>query len=113
MILQTSWTNIQEEQAFYFNMLEMTQLKHLSLFTKPTLLPGTLLKSTVNPECFIQRKAEFSFRQILGPVSTVQNEKQFKDAAISEKRVRLFSVISILDFEYAASQNLPPAAFAC
>lgn len=113
MILQTSWTNIQEEQAFYFNMLEMTQQRHLNPFTRPTFLLGTLLKSTVNPECFIQRRAEFSFRQILGPVSTVQEEKESKTAAISEKKVRLSSVISILDFEYAASQNLPPAAFAC
>ncbi|KAJ5438129.1 uncharacterized protein N7458_009127, partial [Penicillium daleae] len=50
--------------------------------------------------------------QEYGPISTVQDEKESKVAAISERKVRLSSVISILDFEYAASQNLPPAAFA-
>ncbi|KJK63879.1 FMN-dependent dehydrogenase [Aspergillus parasiticus SU-1] len=50
--------------------------------------------------------------QILGPVSTVLDEKKPEAVAVSETRVRLSSVISILDFEYAASQNLPPAAFA-
>lgn len=113
MILQTSWTNIQEEQAFYFNMLEMTQLKHFSRFMKPIFLPDTLIKRTANPQPFIQCNAESRFRQILGPVSTALEEKKPELAAVSETRVRLSSVISILDFEYAASQNLPPAAFAC
>ncbi|KAE8332840.1 FMN-dependent dehydrogenase-domain-containing protein [Aspergillus sergii] len=109
---KTSWTNIQEEQAFYFNMLEMTQLKHFSRFMKPIFLPDTLIKRTANPQPFIQCNAESRFRQILGPVSTVLDEKKPEFPAVSETRVRLSSVISILDFEYAASQNLPPAAFA-
>ncbi|KAF3392807.1 Cytochrome b2 [Penicillium rolfsii] len=87
----TFWTNIQEEQAFYCNMLEMTRLNHLSPSTKSKSLPDTLVKR---------------------PVSTVQDKPKPEVAAFSEKKVRLSSVINILDFEYAASQNLPPAAFA-
>ncbi|KAJ5397849.1 hypothetical protein N7509_005962 [Penicillium cosmopolitanum] len=42
----------------------------------------------------------------------VQDAKKPERSSIAERRVRLSFVISILDFEYAASQNIPPAAFA-
>ncbi|CAI7640891.1 unnamed protein product [Penicillium pancosmium] len=42
----------------------------------------------------------------------VQDVKKSERSSVSERRVRLSSIINILDFEYAASQNLPPAAFA-
>ncbi|PYH84598.1 hypothetical protein BO82DRAFT_381401 [Aspergillus uvarum CBS 121591] len=87
----TTWTIIREGQVFYFSMLEMTQLMHSSRFTNPRFLPSILVQSTV---------------------ARVKAEDNPKVGPVSEKQVPLSSVISILDFEVAASQNLASAAFA-
>lgn len=94
-------------------MLEVTQVKHSSQYTKPTFLPDISVKSTLDTKWIIEHKAENRVRQILGPISMVQDAKKPERSSIAERRVRLSFVISILDFEYAASQNIPPAAFAC
>ena len=95
-------------------MRDMTPLKHLSLFIKPMFSYSTLVKSMCVPlQELLNAKLNPPFRQNLGLVSTEVQEKTSSVVKLPEKKVRLSSVINISDFEYAASQNLPQAAFAC
>jgi L-lactate dehydrogenase (cytochrome) len=61
----------------------------------------------------IRRGAKSTNRQHLGLVSTTDDKQRPDVTKPLERKARLSSVINILDFEFAASQNLPPAAFAC